>query len=54
MLDSKTGNLFLRIFSVGVQCHNVFLRVQKGPWVTRQADIKSQKARRRPYGWTDR
>ena len=51
-LDPQTGNIFVLISSVDVQRSNAFIRVQKGPWMTRQTDIKSQKARRRTDGQT--
>ena len=44
MLDPQTGNVFVLISSVGVQCHDAFFLVQKGPRTNSQTDIKSQKA----------
>ena len=45
LVDPQTGNLFVLISSVGVQHRDELIQVQKGPWTTRQTDIKSQKAR---------
>ena len=40
-LDPQTGNVFVLISSVGVQCRDAFIRFQKFPWMNRQTDIKS-------------